>query len=176
MSLPGPRPTSRTRANLHLAPRLLLAAAAPANPPRADTRNASAWVMRAITDQQATSTGRGQANTRLRGLQRHLLTSTPATRRTRFLSTSRVAVDPVSALAWPPVAPLRLCRRLSLGRRTRSTPSTRMWTVEVDTGRRRGSGSTAAPQGCSLYVPFSHCTRRQCHDYSRTILVGHTTA
>ena len=30
MSLPGPRPTSRTRANPHLAPRLLLAAAAPA--------------------------------------------------------------------------------------------------------------------------------------------------
>ena len=38
-------------------------AAALANPPRADTRNASAWVMKVITNQKAKSTGRGQADT-----------------------------------------------------------------------------------------------------------------
>ena len=58
------------------------------------SRNASAWVMRVITNQKAKSTGRGQANTCLRGLQRHLLTSIPATRRTRFLSTNHVAGEP----------------------------------------------------------------------------------
>ena len=38
-------------------------AAVLANPPRADTRNASAWVMTVITNQKAKSTGRGQADT-----------------------------------------------------------------------------------------------------------------
>ena len=46
-------------------------AAVLANPSRADTRNASAWVMRVITNQKAKSTGRGQADTCLLNL-RHM--------------------------------------------------------------------------------------------------------